>query len=207
LNETEADKLVILMTDWFLEFYRTGAEAKTAGELGQRLLTGRRRDARNIYTEIVFVRQEVIYAESGAPMNEIVYNQRLVYEDPIGLKVDFEEDLNTTANEEVDNSINIDDLVPGEIAVMPFEDFDANLDLSTTMTENIESLKAVQIPLPVPVIPAQEQEQLLTVEQGREERWRPSSVASSAMIVTLGFMVSAGGFHLYNRRLARMKYY
>jgi hypothetical protein len=210
LSQSEIDELMILMKDWFLEFYRTGGEAKTGGELGQlQRFLGRRRDARNIYTEMKFISQEVIYTENGAPLNEIVYNQRLVYEDPVGGDVDFGGESSTgegTNDEEVDNSINIDGLVPGEIATMPFEDLDANLGLSTTLTENIESLKGVQIPLSVPVVPVQEHPQMLVVDHGKDEdRMSLSPTAVSAMIVVLGLMVSVGGFYWYDIRLAAAK--
>jgi hypothetical protein len=206
LSQSEIDELMILMRDWFLEFYRSGGDSKTIEEL-QRML-GRRRDARNIQTEIRFVRQEVIYAENGVPMNQIVYDQRLVYEDPVGGDVDFR-DASSINDEEADNSINIDGLVPGEIATLPFDDIEANLGLATTLTENIEALKEVQIPLSVPVVPVQEQEQPLTVDQSREDedRWTPSPTAVSAMIVALGIMVSAGSFYLYDRRLAATMHY
>jgi hypothetical protein len=201
LSQSDIDELMILMRDWFLEFYRTGGDSKTLGDLRrlQRLL-GRRRDARNIYTEIFFIRQEVIYAENGVPMNQIVYDQRLVYEDPVGGEVDFGDDSGTY-DEEAENIINIDGLVPGEIATLPFDDFEANLGLATTLMENIESLKEVQIPLSVPVFPVQEEEQPLSVDQGPVDRATMSPTAVSAMIVVLGLMVSAGGFHLYDRSL------
>jgi hypothetical protein len=206
LSQSDIDELMILMTEWFLEYFRTGGDSKTLGDLRrlQRLL-GRRRDARNIYTEIEFVRQEVIYAENGVPMNGIVYNQRLVYEDPVGGDVDFGGDDSGNNGEEVDNSVNIDGLFPGEIATMPFDDFEANLGLATTLKENIESLKEMQIPLSVPVVPVQEEEQL-RVDQGQDDRKTVSPTAVSAMIVALGLTVSAGGFFLYERLSAAKMY-
>ena len=178
MSEEEIAEWEAVTERWFRNYY---LQSRSTGI--------RRREGREIETEIKFVRQEVTYDANGVPTNTIIYNQRLVYEDPLD-----DEDASSTSDPL--NGGDSSNLNPEELASLPFKDFSANTDLALELRDTVDALEKVKIPLGVPDVPKLETSD---TDDGL-------SVAIIAAIVAAGALILAVlALYLSRRRLVRNK--
>ena len=205
LSAQELEEFFGLLRSFFLNFY--GAD-------GEERRLQRRRDARNIQSVFTFVDQRLVDETGGATSNEVIYDHRLIYDDPHGTSL-----ISFTAEEqeEVKDVVDIDNLTPDEIAVRPFEDLDASYELTTELRDNIDVLKESE-GVTVPAIP-EEQKKKIAEETGssvsnasiesakvktKDKRIEP--VTLSVILMTVGFATVIASFVVWKNFIQAPKY-
>ncbi|GAX14758.1 hypothetical protein FisN_25Lh047 [Fistulifera solaris] len=162
LNQEEIQVVLNALKEEF-DGYLKG-EADTQRHLTGRRLA-RRRDARDLKTEFVFVRQDMVVNEDGTSSSLLVYNQTLSFLEkvkPIDLL--SSEDPTESPLDDNDPRPNFDDLSAEQIAVMPFTDYEANVKMAQRLKDETYSLNQLKVPLPVPTVSREEENsELLSV--------------------------------------------
>ena len=134
-------------------------EADTRRHLTERKLA-RRRDARDLKTDFVFVRQGMTFDANGTASSMLVYNQTLSFSEkvtPVDL-LSSGSQSGSEAAEDNDPRPNFDSLTAAEIAVMPFVDSSTNVKMTQRLKDEMEALKQLDHPLPVPKVSNAEDE-------------------------------------------------
>lgn len=185
LDTEEVFEWEIAIERWYIKYYHT------QNCLGQHRRLQRRRDSRDISTNIEFVTQQVAYDDDGMPMNEIAYNQRISFtesQDSINFDGSPDEESMGSRGEVASheyvgvNPVEIDNLTAEEITVLPFRDDKANECLTDRLREKIDAFKNMRIPLEVPFIPEQS---IPTLESSGS---RYNGLSAGVLTVLLGAM-------------------
>ncbi len=162
LNEEEIQVVLNVLKEEF-DGYLKG-EAETQRHLTERRLA-RRRDARDLKTEFVFVRQDMVKNEDGTSSSILVYNQTLSFSEKVK-PIDLLSSTDSTESPVDDNDPrpNFDGLTAEQIAVMPFTDYEANVKMGQRLKDEADSLNQLKVPLPVPTVSQEEENsELLSV--------------------------------------------
>jgi hypothetical protein len=162
LNQEEIQLVLTVLKEEF-DGYLKG-EADTQRHLTERRLA-RRRDARDLKTEFVFVRQDMVVNEDGTSSSILVYNQTLSFSEKVK-PIDLLSSGDPTESPIDDNDPrpNFDGLSAEQIAVMPFTDYEANVKIAQRLKDEADSLNQLKVPLPVPKVSQEEENsELLSV--------------------------------------------
>jgi hypothetical protein len=119
-------------------------------------------------------------------------------------KEDKGEGEDTATAESEENVVDIDDLSPKEIAIQPFEDFEASFGLKEELRDNVDSLKDLKlINVTAPDLQEESAAKLASVQK-EEKRIEP--VYLSAIMLGTGFVVVATIFYVLHWKMAATKY-
>jgi len=198
MNPREIRQWEWRMERWFRRYYRGKRirhRRRRRRQGSQRWLQDRRREGRDLDTEITFVSQNVTVDGDGVPTNEIEYDQSILFEEDLTEEDDIgtdDEELDDFSGNATSNVISYDSVE--ELASLPFQDESANEELAVDLQENLESFQEIKIPLEVPNVPVAD-----------SSTWEPTSstsyrnLAPMMAVAALVIVFSVAALCLYRR--------
>ncbi len=153
----------------------------------------RRRDARDIIqTNVVFVRQEIVYDNNDMPVSIIVYDQHLVFNTKPEAGKQNDDNSNNNDNTSItNNNGSVELYTPPELAKLPFNETAWNMRLGNELQAKVQALQDVKLPLEVPDVPDQAQFLLKNgdTDPNKKESISEAAVAGIFAVAAFGFTV------------------
>jgi len=150
----------------------------------------RRRDARDIIqTNVVFIRQQIVYDDNDMPVSIIEYDQHFLFNTkPEAGKQNDDNSNNNDNTSTTNNNGSVELYTPPELAKLPFNETAWNMRLGNELRSKVQALQDVKLPLEVPDVPDQAQFLLKSGDNDPKKKESLSEAAASGIFAVAAFV-------------------